>query len=252
MPQVSETDCIHVASGQVVDRNDNTWSVQLQMAKSDYCADIECHFTPVSAGAKEADEDEDAYLSDDPQVLERLNKMLADRGYRGPKLSRAESGMQADRLVVLEPDREFQQFAIDELGWIPADGIEEWTHAGWRREFSKSMEAACEMLILPEPTGCYWQVPMYGVMMGVEYAVDQQAKLDPAAPSNVYLDPAKRGNLKWLRDFLVANADAAWAGMRAFAIRREPRLSTHPGLAALKEGHADLTPRPRAQGAVNG
>lgn len=59
------------------------------------------------------------HLAADPVFLRALNERLAELGYEGPELDRAEWGMQEDTCVVLEPVNEFRPFAKSK-GWLDA------------------------------------------------------------------------------------------------------------------------------------
>lgn len=59
------------------------------------------------------------HLAADPVFLRAFNERLAELGYDGPELDRAEWGMQEDTCVVLEPSQAFRSFAKSK-GWLDA------------------------------------------------------------------------------------------------------------------------------------
>ena len=100
---------------KIKDCNGTTRVVTLKMKREAYIGDLYIYF-------KERAEDKNGYhLSDDTVLIKGVMAYLKKRGYKGPKFSRAEMGMQGDKLVILEPPEEFEIWADKKFGFIRKD-----------------------------------------------------------------------------------------------------------------------------------
>ena len=96
------------------DRAGTVWNItSITVSAQDYCCDVVVHVPhgPYS-------------LCDDEVFLGEVHAALARAGYNGPRLGRAELGMQGDGRIALEASEALQDFAM-ERGWRYADGTEE-------------------------------------------------------------------------------------------------------------------------------
>lgn len=91
----------------------NVAVTHVEIAAEDYCCDVHV----VVAESPEGD----ACLAEDAAFLADVNAALAQAGYAGPALGRAELGAQQDQCIVLESTVAFQRWAMS-LGWRYAEG----------------------------------------------------------------------------------------------------------------------------------
>ena len=86
--------------------------VTLRIPKSAYIGDLYIYF-------KEKSVDKKGYhLMDDEVLIDGVMQFLKKIGYEGPIFGRAESGMQGNKLVILEPVKQFETWATEKFGFI--------------------------------------------------------------------------------------------------------------------------------------
>lgn len=85
--------------------------VTLKMRADAYIGDVYIYF-------KEKAWDKKGYhLMDDEVLIGGVMTHLKKRGYKGPVFGRAESGMQENKVVILEPCKQFETWAIKKFGF---------------------------------------------------------------------------------------------------------------------------------------
>ena len=86
--------------------------VDIKMRANSYLGDVYIYF-------KEKAVDKKGYhLMDDEVLIGGVMTYLKRRGYNGPVFDRAEMGMQENKLVILEPNEEFEVWAAKKFGFI--------------------------------------------------------------------------------------------------------------------------------------
>ena len=113
---MSKEDMILIKEGLKLKDSDGTPRVvTLKMNKEAYIGDLYIYF-------KEKAVDKKGYhLMDDEVLIDGVMKTLKKMGYKGPVFGRAESGMQENKVVILEPPEEFEIWADKKFGFIRKD-----------------------------------------------------------------------------------------------------------------------------------
>lgn len=103
---MSKEDMILIKEGLKLKDSDGTSRVvTLKMRARAYIGDVYIYF-------KEKAWDKKGYhLMDDEVLIDGVMKYLKTCGYKGPAFGRAESGMQEDKIVILEPCKHFEAWA---------------------------------------------------------------------------------------------------------------------------------------------
>jgi hypothetical protein len=207
-PRLDEHECVVTGPFQLRSSTGRLIAVrQFSFERVSYCLDIRFdHEYP-----RGSDSLRGSALCQDPVYLTGLNDLLVRLGYEGPKVGRAEMGMQGFDHVVLEASHAFDVFAAQQ-GWLAyADGMDEF----W---FNRLL--ASELKGRPDPTfstsdGAIWG--LYESML-VEDWVDALLR-DPANAGMTKLGLLKGHVFPALK--LNAQAAVQWAQQNIDAPRLE-------------------------------
>lgn len=110
---------IHLLSKpvKVEDSDGNKWNVlQIYVEQEGYIADVNVVVERKKSGTCAGD----AWICDDGKFVSGIMLLLEKAGYAGRHFGRAESGMQGDDIVVLEPPKQFCVW-METLGWVDQD-----------------------------------------------------------------------------------------------------------------------------------
>ncbi len=110
---MSCADMILIKDGlKLKDINGTPRVVTLKMRGDAYIGDVYIYF-------KERAYDKSGnHLMDDEVLIDGVMKYFKKRGYKGPGFDRAESGMQETKVVILEPNKQFEAWAAKKFGFV--------------------------------------------------------------------------------------------------------------------------------------
>lgn len=192
------------------------------MARKDSCGDLFLY--AVQHNPHNNLENEHAFagdLAEDPLAIAAVNKKLVELGYSGPRLGRAELGMQRENSFVMESPAEFLQFAHERFGWEYGVGMRAWLLENEASLFVRTFRSKTRVGF-KSPDGARWDIGLDILAHAFTRVVAKTFKDKPEEGVAHLKASPLRGNAQGLLDWVREHAQEHWEYMRHYARQVEP------------------------------